>query len=257
MTLRETRAREAARLRATGMVLREIAERMGISASYAQELVADPSGEAKQERKRRYDGVCVDCGGRVSGTDPARAAPLHRCVPCRRRFEHESRYWTPERVIAAIQEHAIDGEAPTASDVGSLRTMAVREFGAWSAACEAAGLGSRRPGGSQPRRWTRERILDAIRDNARDCGGGPTGREMSAAGLSGAYQAAYRRFGSWTAAVRAAGLTPRDGRGGKRRAPRCFMEELQPHTCLGTATQDPDGSGEPYLCESCSKDVAA
>ena len=39
--------------------------------------------------------------------------------------------------------------------------------------------------------------------------------------------------------------------------PRCFHAEFRPESCDVIATQDPDGTGEPYLCVSCAKELAA
>jgi hypothetical protein len=49
------RVAEATALRASGLMWREVAERMGISRAYAHALVSDPGGRAKAERQRRYD----------------------------------------------------------------------------------------------------------------------------------------------------------------------------------------------------------
>jgi hypothetical protein len=36
---------------------------MGISRSHAYGLLADPGGSREAARKRRYAGICRDCGG--------------------------------------------------------------------------------------------------------------------------------------------------------------------------------------------------
>ncbi len=49
------RVAQAQALRAQGLYWREVAARMGISLSYAQELANDPGGIRANERQRRYD----------------------------------------------------------------------------------------------------------------------------------------------------------------------------------------------------------
>jgi DNA-binding CsgD family transcriptional regulator len=149
----ERRAELAARvaeLRSEGLIYREIAQRLGISTSYAGELVDDPSGQKVRRRKRRYDLVCVDCGGRVDGTAPGkmpnRDEPV--CIKCA--GEHYA-VWTREAIIFAIQEwadehggippsaadwlraHALSGPVPVVNHV-------LRRFGTWNAAIRAAGF---------------------------------------------------------------------------------------------------------------------
>lgn len=60
---------------------REIAERLGISRSYAASLVRDPDGTVERERKARYAGVCAECGGPTCGADGRGKAPK-RCMAC-------------------------------------------------------------------------------------------------------------------------------------------------------------------------------
>jgi hypothetical protein len=80
-----------------------------------------------------------------------------------------------------------------------------RAFGSFPAAVRAAGLEPARTGGSV--RWSRARVLAALRDFA-DCHGRPpTSREWARACLSHPSSATVRkRFGSFSEAVRAAGL---------------------------------------------------
>jgi hypothetical protein len=60
---------------------REIAERLGVSRSYASALVNDPDGSADRERKKRYAGVCDRCGGPTCGSDGRAKAPK-TCMSC-------------------------------------------------------------------------------------------------------------------------------------------------------------------------------
>jgi DNA-binding CsgD family transcriptional regulator len=145
-----TLAEQAAELRAQGFAGTRIAERLGISRSRAYELLSDPTGEKNRERKRRYDLVCVDCGGRVDGTTPSkmldRAEPVCGiCAPA-----HYA-VWTCEAILCAINEWAEEhgGIPPAACEwmapavkrgpypsVNHVRNR----FGSWNAGIIAAGL---------------------------------------------------------------------------------------------------------------------
>lgn len=56
------------------MPYRVIAERLGISLSYAQDLWTDPDGTQARKRKARYNGTCGLCGGATSGSNGKQAA---------------------------------------------------------------------------------------------------------------------------------------------------------------------------------------
>lgn len=100
-------------------------------------------------RKDSYDLVCVDCGGRVSGTDPGKIANPDEPV-CRDCAPAHYRVWTPEAILCAIQEWADDhaGIPPTAnawtrerirSDLVPAVSYVLQAFGSWNAAIIAAG----------------------------------------------------------------------------------------------------------------------
>lgn len=154
---RAERAAQAAKLRATGLNGVQIAGRMGISRSYAAELLTDPMGAVVRARKRRYDLVCVGCGGRVDGTSPGRMAS--REDPVCRACAADGHYatWTREAIVCCIQEFAdaTGGIPPVADDF--VRRHALGEavpsvtcvqgrFGSWSAAIAEAGFEPRSPG---------------------------------------------------------------------------------------------------------------
>jgi len=133
-----------------------IAEMLGVRHSWVYELLNDPDARAVKARKARNGGTCQDCGARTDGSNGRANAPT-RCVACTRAKATAERYWTPERIIASIQEWArIHGEPPKAHEWlraqekvdGRSRwpsvTLAQREFGSWSNALEAAGF-IRRP----------------------------------------------------------------------------------------------------------------
>lgn len=167
-------AADAARLRQEGLTGIQVAERLGISRSYAYSLLNDPDGSGDRERKRRYDLVCTDCGARVDGTTPGKMKNRDepRCAACAAvKRGAEMMIWTEQRVISAIRQWAAEqGEPPAmrdwnptaAREVGdeerarrfeaargrwpSVQSV-VNRFGCWNAAVEAAGFGSRRPHG--------------------------------------------------------------------------------------------------------------
>lgn len=74
-------AARASELREQGLMIREIAELLGISRSYAGGLLTDPDGSRDRARKASYSGVCADCGFPTSGSDGAALAP-GRCIWC-------------------------------------------------------------------------------------------------------------------------------------------------------------------------------
>lgn len=118
-------------------------------------------------------------------------------------------YWTKERVFARIRARHREGLSVRSTDVlreeKTLTAAAWRLGIPWKMACERAGIpaaaiATRKP----PRRtrWTEDQALEVLRKAARD--GQPIlGRTFS----RGFVQVLIRRFGSWPAAVKAAGLT--------------------------------------------------
>jgi transcriptional regulator with XRE-family HTH domain len=160
------------KLRAQGLLQREIAERTGLSRSTVSQALTDPTGEKERVRRRkRYGGTCIDCGGptRYGGT----RVPPKRCKPCERAFRHtdasreERTLWTRERILTAIKTWAEEyGEPPASQDWNpwacryelhdeerALRaerlisegvipwmTLVVNRFGSWNAGLIAAGF---------------------------------------------------------------------------------------------------------------------
>lgn len=168
MTRRE-RARQAAALRAQGMLYREIAAHLGITTGYAQELVTDPDGSRVRARRDRYRGRCRDCGA-PTGVSRGRDKALERCRPCWDRYRT---LWTREAIVERIQAWVeLYGRTPTATDWNPgmaeawgrpdiadrfrqdgcwpyTTTVQVR-FGSWNDAIRAAGYTPRKPGGREP-----------------------------------------------------------------------------------------------------------
>lgn len=193
-------------LRARGMLGREIADELGISRSYAFELIADPSGRDGARRKRNYRGVCQGCGHATTGCNGPGKAPrfCSTCAP----DGHSA--WPPEVVIAALQAfHAEHGVVPRSVDctrANGLPTQPTiqRKFGSLGAAMTAAGL---EPRGTGKRRrgtdWTRDRAIAELQALANDLDRLPPRWAIYNRAL--AQQAAYL-FGGIHQAYRAAGV---------------------------------------------------
>lgn len=134
--------------------------------------------------------------------------------------------WTPDEIVGAVLAwHANYGRVPSRDDWAraslenpSIQTVE-RVFGGMSAAILAAGLAPRKPGPEMV--WTQERIVLAIQHHATLKGGPPRQKDWSAsAPWHPTFTTVRERFGSWNAAIKAAGFIP-ERRGGRRgRRPR-------------------------------------
>jgi hypothetical protein len=117
-----------------------------------------------------------------------RSAPSHS--PSRRL------QWSADAVIAALQKWHQQGRRIRSlkREHSSLYYAMHNRFGSCDAALAAAGI-------DEGRRWTPQRVIERLRrfDHA------PSGTEAGAALAN----AAFRLFGSWNAALRAAGFEPR------------------------------------------------
>jgi hypothetical protein len=80
-TSRAERVREAQRLRAEGLLLREIGQRMGVAKTTVHAWLSDPDRSLEKARKDSYRGICDTCGGPTDGSNGASAAPT-RCLQC-------------------------------------------------------------------------------------------------------------------------------------------------------------------------------
>ncbi len=75
-------ARQAQQLRAQGKLAREIAEILGVSRSYASALAGnDPDGQKAKRLKISYRGTCEGCGGATTGCNGPNRAPRF-CSMC-------------------------------------------------------------------------------------------------------------------------------------------------------------------------------
>jgi len=114
--------------------------------------------------------------------------------------------WTPSRILGAIRALARRRKPPRPNEMkclhGPLMRAARRIFGSWSAAVTAAGVDAHKLRSCPP--WTPERIVEAIlvralrNESLRSRSVHP--KSLPAAGI--------RLFGSWAAALEAAGLDP-------------------------------------------------
>lgn len=132
---------------------------------------------------------------------------------CRRRRAN----WTREQIIATIRSIRVEGGKLNHAAVGrsSLSRAAVDLFGSWDDALRAAGIAPsevrvyRKP-------WTRSTIIAEIR-RKRSVGEALNAKDVTPNCIR---RPACRLFGSWDAALVAAGLDPNVIRGKRRRGQR-------------------------------------
>lgn len=165
---------------------------------------------------------CPACGEPVTTAWLGRSAKT--CQPCAARA-NKAPAWTRDTVLAALREWAKETRAAPKRDDwaatpnrGRARNEKwSREYPRWPSAAEVvthvpagwnaalaeAGLALR----LSPR-WTRERILAALREQARRTGRVPTPRDWARAtpGIHPGRSTVTRMFGTWRAAIAAAGL---------------------------------------------------
>ena len=104
-------------------------------------------------RKQQYAGKCVDCNGPTNGYN-GRSNAGERCRACAIAYRQATAYWTPDRIIHAIEMAAEEnGHPPTASEwlrdrprwAPTVNTVQ-RVLGSWNAAIGAAGFTPCAPG---------------------------------------------------------------------------------------------------------------
>lgn len=120
-----------------------------------------------------------------------------------RHYEKQGRRWTKARLVSEAKMLLPDGRPPGSPDVilrlHSLRKAAERSFGSWRRFLRAAGFDADRL--RRQRRWSKAAVLRAVRS----LGENRLHRKMATKEDSGLVHAAASRFGSWDAALRAAG----------------------------------------------------
>jgi transposase len=230
MVVRAQRYREVQKLRSRGYTRAQIAAKLGISKSYVNDLLYDPTGEKCKARKDSYRGNCLECGRPTDGSNGAARAPAY----CKKHANTAYfLYWTKSRIVAAIKEWAfIYGVPPVAPDwnrqvegspgqyvTGPRKGHSVRRwpsiaavqdrFGSWANAIEAAGFPRPRRGHYRDEskrseiltKYTADVIVEWIREHADG--------ELPPIMHGAPVRSAIREFGSWANAVRTAGFEPR------------------------------------------------
>jgi DNA-directed RNA polymerase specialized sigma24 family protein len=104
---RADRVAQARHLQNQRLSVGEIAAAMGVSKSTIYAYFADPTGEQRLERRRRYAGTCEECGRPTDGSGgPGKAAK--RCAECRK--------WTREKIVEAMKLWAAEHGRPPRQD---------------------------------------------------------------------------------------------------------------------------------------------
>lgn len=168
------RVAAAQQMRSDGMSWRAICEALAVARPTAEAWVKDPDGTKLRARKDSYASKCIDCGGPTSGSEGRREEP--RCLACANvKSGFAAKIWTREAVVLAIHEWAAEyGEPPAGAD-----------WNGWEA---------------------RHRLNDADRADRYE-------RDLSA-GRCASHTAVIKAFGTWNAAIKAAGYEPRTSGGG-------------------------------------------
>lgn len=157
MSDRAAKVAQAQRLRAEGLLLREIAERMGCAIQTAHSYISDPDLAKLKARKDGYRGRCDQCGAETDGSNGRAKAPT-RCRDCIT--------WTAGAVECAFAEWADShgGVPPREADARVNDALphygtVARLFGSWNRALLACGFEL----WCDRRAETQEEIEDALR----------------------------------------------------------------------------------------------
>lgn len=189
----------AKQMSAAGVPVREIADELGVGTPTAYRyLKAHP---------------CSDCGTPVVGESA-------RCLRCTTRRPNPKRWSAQELLDATIAWAQLEGRPPMTVDwrpaTYGQRNRWQREFPRWPPASAArivfgSWTNMMLAAGYQPYNppWNHQQVIEALQRMARELGRTPTKEECDAS--PDGYPSAStikRRFGSFTAGLRAAGLTP-------------------------------------------------
>lgn len=169
------RVAEARRLREQGQTLAQIGERYGVSHNTISTWLNDPDGTRMAARRAKSARACAGrCGVCGAQTHGSRGR-INAPDHCPTCSTEERTTWTRDAIILAIQEWAAKyGEPPSSPD-----------WNDWQARNELHDE-------ERVRRYERER----------------------AAGTCPCHKTVHRVFGSWNAAIEAAGFQPRAAHGG-------------------------------------------
>lgn len=135
-------------------------------------------------------------------------------------IEFTPRKWSPERVIERIQDAYIK-RVPLSSgrQDPKLVSAATRYFGSWHDALVAASVLRRDVKTHLKRKWTKERVVQAVRERHESEHEGSVWREDRRL-----TSVANRYFGGWHSALRAAGLKPQYQKWTKKKIVDCIRD---------------------------------
>lgn len=172
----------AKRMRADGKKLREIAEHFGCSVKTVHAWISDPDGAKTRARKDSYRGTCADCGEPTYGGNGPDHAPerCHGCSAAKRKRDGSDKVWTRGLILGVIQWWADEHGEPPG--ICDWNKNAAAQINDTSRATRAARL-----------------VGDGVVPHS---------------------HTVIREFGSWNAAIAAAGFTPRANHGGDGNALR-------------------------------------
>lgn len=128
---------------------------------------------------------------------------------------------TNQELIEQVQRLATElGRTPHTQEFEKCKytarmTVVRQRFGDWKTFVESAGLRANRMG--RVARITADELIRQVQQLAEDLGRAPSAVQFNACEHTSSANAAKSRFGSWSAFLVAAGLTP-DSRGRKRKA---------------------------------------
>jgi hypothetical protein len=157
---RAARVAKAQRLRRQGLVVREIAEQMGVAHKTADTWLNDPDLSKQRARRDSYRGTCERCGGPTDGSHGRDRAP-ELCSSCRE--------WDEEAIIAAMQAWAAEhgGVPPMTKDwrAASIDHPAARTVNrrlGWNNALLRAGFQPRHDRRPRTRDWIVEQLQAGV-----------------------------------------------------------------------------------------------
>ena len=147
---------QAQALRAEGLLLREIAERMGVRKSTAAGYLTDPDRAKQRALRERYAAPCPSCGGPTDGSCGYKR-PTSMCRSCRE--------WPDDAIIDAIRRWADDhgGIPPRSVDwtraaVDHPASATVRNRIGWNRALKLAGYAPHMDRSPETQAWVEAQV---------------------------------------------------------------------------------------------------